>query len=208
VLADADGVVAIRTGRITIAAGRSAFEGWDEPTGDAVALDGEWWTPVRAWSAVARPPAPADDPAFPPDRQEVARAAGDVTGAGTTDLVIAYRRPARPERVHDAFPGVDWVDATGRSAHLAVYTVTGDLRWGSAIMPQPVGAIAVCDGALALGITSLDDPSTIAGGAWFWDGFGFRTAPALPGPAMPACADIDLDGRSDPILVRPPHPSD
>jgi hypothetical protein len=69
-------------------------------------------------------------------------------------------------------------------------------------MFQPVGSLAVCDGSLALGFTSLDDASIVAGGAWVWDGFGFRTAAVLSGPARPGCADVDGDGRSEPVLAE------
>jgi hypothetical protein len=89
-----------------------------------------------------------------------------------------------------------------------VYTADGDLRWGSALMPQPVGSVAVCDGSLALGFTSLDIEATVAGGAWFWDGFGFRTAVPLTGPATIGCADVDGDGATEPFLRRPDRSND
>jgi hypothetical protein len=83
------------------------------------------------------------------------------------------------------------------------------MRWGSALLFQPVGSIAVCDGAMAVGFTTLDDPAIVAGGAWIWDGFGFRTAPVLPGPATAGCADVDRDGRSEPLLsARTTGPSE
>ncbi len=202
VMADEDGIVAMRTGRLSIDAGRSTFEGWDDPIGDAVALDADWWAPIRPWTPIVPTPAPtrADSP-LPTHYEEVARSTGDVTGTGENDLVVAYRRPARPERAHDTFDEVDLVDEQGRTAHLAVYTSAGRLRWGSALLFQPIGAIAVCDGSMALGFTALDDPTIVAGGAWLWDGFGFRTAAALPSPVTPACADIDHDGHTDPVLV-------
>ena len=124
-----------------------------------------------------------------------------MTATGSADLVIAYRRDASGHPVHEAFANVDWVDDDGRSAHLGLYSGSGRLRWAAAIMLQPVGVVAACDGSLALGFTTLDDPDVIAGGAWFWDGFGFRTASMLPGPSLPSCADIDGDGRTEPILT-------
>jgi hypothetical protein len=75
------------------------------------------------------------------------------------------------------------------------------MRWGSALLFQPVGEIAVCAGAMALGFTAIDDDPLVAGGAWLWDGFGFRTADVLAGAATPTCADIDRDGRADPVLT-------
>ncbi len=205
VLADRDGVIAMRTGRLEIDAGRTAFTGWDDPATDAVALDADWWTPVAPWAPADGLPREWDVHPLRDDAQEIARSIGDVTGTGAIDLVVAYRRPARPERAHDTFDGVDWFDQQGRTAHIAVYTSEGRMRWGSAVMFQPVGAIAACDGAMALGLTTMDDEVIIAGGAWIWDGFGFRTASVLPGSAMPTCADIDHDGRTDPVLaVREP----
>jgi hypothetical protein len=212
VLADPDGVIALRTGRIAIDSGRSSFAGWDQPLGDAVALDGEWWTPVRPWvaveSAAATVPAAAG---LPPDSLLVTVATGSITGVGSHETVVAYRRPMTAHPGHQAFPGVVWADPRGRSAHLAVFTDTGRMRWGSALMFQPVGAVAACDGAMALGFTDLADPAfddreparsrVTGGGAWVWDGFGFRTATVLPGPASPACADVDHDGATDPILT-------
>ncbi len=202
VVADRDGVVALRTGQVPIDAGRSSFDGWDLPTGDAAALDGEWWTPVRPWNDEAPDvTVAATSLSLPIDHVEVARASGDVTGTRQTDTVVAYRRPLSEHPIHDLYAERAWADQQGRSAHVAVYTDSGRMRWGSAVMFEPVGAIAVCNGAIALGFNTLDDAAITSGGAWTWDGFGFRTALALPGPALVGCADIDHDGRSDPVLT-------
>lgn len=202
VLVDREGVLAMRTGTVAIDSGRSSFEGWDEPIGDAVALGGDWWTPVRPWSSMTAGAGPDDvDLSIPPEHVEVARAYGDVTGTGEIDVVVAYRRPLRSEPAHDLFPEVTWSDEYGRSAHIAVFTNSGRMRWGSAVMFEPIGRVAVCDGAIAVGFTTMNDPAIVAAGAWLWDGFGFRTAAVLPGSASATCADIDHDGRSDPVLV-------
>ena len=201
VLVRGDGVAAMRTGRLAIEAGRSSFEAWDDPSGDAVALDGDWWTPVGAWSPSEPPPQEWGASPLRDDADETARSVGDVTGTGERNIVLASRRPARHEPAHDALPRIDWFDAEGRTAHLGVYTAEGRLRWGSALMLQPVDAVVVCDGSMALGFTTMSDPTIRSGGAWFWDGFGFRTAPLLPGATTPTCADIDHDGRADPVLT-------
>jgi hypothetical protein len=202
VLVDADGVIAMRDGTIRIDAGRSAFEGWDDPSGDAVALDGEWWSPVRPWTAAAlTAPSTSASELLPDGYDVVASAAGDVTDSGVADTVVAYRRPATDHPVHERVQSVDWVDEAGRSAHIAVYTPDGRMRWGSAFLFQPIAGIAVCTGALALGFSTLDDSAVVAGGAWTWDGFGFATAPPLAGHATPACADIAHDGRLDAVLA-------
>ncbi len=201
VLADHDGVLALRTGRVEIDAGRSTFVGWDDPLGDAVAFDADWWTPVGPWSSAAQPAQDWGDSPLPGGTDEVARSVGDVTGTGVTDIVLASRRPAATEPAHHALPDVDWFDAQGRTAHLGVYTRDGRLRWGAALMFQPVDGISVCDGSMALSFTTMGGPTFATGGAWFWDGFGFRTAHVLPGAATPTCADIDHDGRADPVLA-------
>jgi hypothetical protein len=202
VLVDADGVIAMRDGTVTIDSGRTAFDGWRDPTGDAVALDGEWWSPVRPLSVTQPAETPTSTGGVLPSGYDVAAVAtGDVTGTGVVDTVVAYRRPATDHSVHERFPGTDWVDGSGRSAHLAIYSPDGRMRWGSAFLFQPVAGVAVCTGSLALGFGTVDDPTVLAGGAWTWDGFGFRTAPPLPGPATPACADVDHDGRLEPVLT-------
>ena len=202
VLVDADGVIAMRDGTVTIDAGRSAFGGWHDPIGDAVALDGEWWSPVRRLDAVEPTQPLTSVDGVVPDAYDVATvAAGDVTGTGVVDTVVAYRRPATDHAVHERFPGTDWIDGAGRSAHVAIYAPDGRMRWGSAFLFQPIAAVAVCTGALAIGFSTLADPAVVAGGAWTWDGFGFRTALPLAGAATPACADVDHDGRLDPVLT-------
>lgn len=225
VMVGADGVLAMRSGQVRSEAGRAVFEGWDDPAGDAVALGGDWWTPsagpevLQQQVLVATQPAataPATVPGGRGPYLEVARAAGDVTGAGVTSTVISYRRPATPNAVRERFPEIDWTDEQGRTAHLAVFTPDGRMLWGAGTLLQPVGAISVCDGALALGFTDLDGtgltgsgatpPRLVAGGAWFWDGFGFRTARVLPGRATTGCIDIDHDGRTDPVLVERSDP--
>jgi poly-gamma-glutamate capsule biosynthesis protein CapA/YwtB (metallophosphatase superfamily) len=202
VLVDADGVIAVRTGTITIDAGRSAFEGWDVPSGDAVALDGGWWSLVRPWTAATLPPSSTSAREMLPDGFDVVAAAvGDVTGSGVADTVISYRRPAIDHAVHERFPGVEWVDETGRSAHIAVYRPDGSMRWGSAFLFQPIADVAVCTGAIAIAFSTFGDQAVVAGGAWTWDRFGFVTAPPLAGHATPACADIDHDSRLDAVLA-------
>jgi poly-gamma-glutamate synthesis protein (capsule biosynthesis protein) len=202
VLVDADGVVAFRTGLVSIDAGRATFAGWDDPSGDAAALQGEWWSPVRPWTAATLPsPSPSASALVPDGYDVVETATGDVTGTGVADAVVAYRRPAIDHPVHDRFPDVDWVDPAGRSAHVAVYTPDGRMRWGSAFLFQPITELAVCDRAMAVAFSTLDDPAIIAGGVWTWAGFGFTTAPPLAGHATPTCADIDHDGRLDAVLA-------
>jgi poly-gamma-glutamate capsule biosynthesis protein CapA/YwtB (metallophosphatase superfamily) len=207
VLADQSGALAWRTGRLSIAAGRSSFAGWDDPTGDAVALRKEWWTPVRmvtqqptnGCASVNRDTVLTGLPAR---STVVSSDCGSVTGRSDRETVLAYRRPASDEVLHAAFPGHRWADAGGRSAHLAVIGPDGTMRWGAATLLDPIGSVAVCSGALAVGFTTLDDPTVIAAGAWTWSGFGFRTTPTLARPLSIGCADVDHDGSTEPLIRR------
>jgi hypothetical protein len=51
----------------------------------------------------------------------------------------------------------------------------------------------------------LDDSAVVATSAWLWRGFGFTTLDELSGPGEPACADVDGDGRLDPVIERSPR---
>jgi hypothetical protein len=73
--------------------------------------------------------------------------------------------------------------------------------WAAGTLQRPVAQVAVCDGSLALGFDALDDPAVVATGAWTWWSFGFAIAPELVGPGTPACADVDADGKLDPIII-------
>ncbi len=202
VLAGPDGVLAWRTASIGTYL-RATFDGWDLPTGDAVSVDGEWWNPIGRL-----------DQAVPASNVEqvdglvaggvlVAARRGDVDGDGVTDVVASYRRPFRTRLLQQAFPDTDFVDASGRGAHLGIFE-EGTLRWGAGTMTRPVETLDVCDDGVALGFSALDDPTVTAGSAWWWRGFGFATAPLLDGTAVPICVDIDLDGRTEPALLRGP----
>jgi hypothetical protein len=181
VLADADGVVAYRLGRVTHQDFRLHFSGRDPPLGDAVLLDGEWW-------ALARPAVPA--PARPPPEglsfawgDLTAAAVGDVTGDGVPDLAASYRHPFRPSALSEARPGIVGVDSLGRSAHLGVFTLRGEPLWAAGYIPRPVGALAACDGAVALAYTGIDGPAVVAAGAGVWrQAFAEGDAPLPPAP--------------------------
>jgi hypothetical protein len=99
-------------------------------------------------------------------------------------------------------PEVQWADADGRSAHLGVYEPTSlEELWVAGSVLMPIAAVEVCDGALAVVHDRLDDPALVAAGAWTWNGFGFDTAPDIPGAGVAACADIDGDGSTEPTIL-------
>jgi poly-gamma-glutamate capsule biosynthesis protein CapA/YwtB (metallophosphatase superfamily) len=196
------GVVAYRTGHVESVL-RSRFAGWQPPVGDAVSVDGEWWAPTLPFVAGEHTPADGVAPPFG-DAVVVAASRGDLTGDGVADVVTVYRRPVRDRPLHRAFPGIEFADEAGNSAHLAVLDgADGRLLWGAGTLVRPVADVAVCDASLALGFGALADPDVhrvTSAGAWFWRGDGFSTLPVLPGTARLGCVDIDGDGRTEPIL--------
>ena len=207
VLADGEGVLAMRTGTIAIDAGRAAFTGWHDPAGDAVAVQGDWWTPVRQVVEAA----PVGCNAVDLDRvvtglqagsRVVAASCGSVTDPGANEMAIAYRHPLDREILQGIYPNHRWADADGLSAHLAVMTPDARMIWAAGTLPDPIGAVVVCSGSLAVGYTTLDDPAMAAAGAWTWRGFGFATAPPLSQPTSIGCADIDNDGETEPLVRR------
>jgi poly-gamma-glutamate synthesis protein (capsule biosynthesis protein) len=199
VVAGEEGVRAYRVGISKHPAHRVEFVEWLLPEGDAVWLDGSWWSLARAVDVEFA--TTADLAAFR-HGDLVTAVEGDITGDGKQDVVASFRRPHRTTPLMELRPDVQWEDALGRSAHLGVFDPNG-LReiWVAGTVVMPVAGMVVCDGAIATVHDALDDPGLVAAGAWEWNGFGFDTAPDIPGPGMPGCADIDGDGRSEPVIV-------
>ncbi|MBI4172189.1 MAG: CapA family protein [Actinobacteria bacterium] len=200
VLAGPDGVRAFRIGFAEHVAGPPRFSGWRPPRASAVALGGAWWTLARPVAPVAAE-RPRTLTGFEGD--VVDAALGDPNGDGRPDVVIAFRRPFSPTHVNALLPRERLVDAGGRTAHVGLYR-PGDLRprWVAGTLLRPVVAVAACDQALAVAYSTLDDPAVVGTGAWRWGGFGFTPLADLPGPGAPACADIDGDGRLDPVVLE------
>jgi poly-gamma-glutamate capsule biosynthesis protein CapA/YwtB (metallophosphatase superfamily) len=200
VLVDASGVVAHRSGTVEHRDLRVLFTGWRLPQGDAVLLGGEWWALSRP--VVTEPPGPTDGIVWQHDGTPEAIGIGDATGDGRPDAVVAFRRPYRERPVNVRFPDVEWTDAEGRTAHLGLYRPE-DLGpiWVASGLAHPVDDLAVCDGSLAVSYSEALRRS-VASGAWTWNEFGFSVAQDLPGAAVPGCADVDRDGRLDPVLER------
>lgn len=199
VLAGSDGVRAYRVGS-TVASAPVSFLDWKTPASDAVALDGGWWTLARKVK-----PAPIRRPRSLAGFQgEVSAAAiGDAEGNGGRQLVVSFRRPFRPTKVDLLVPRRKLLDRRKLTAHIGLYNPR-DLRqlWVAGTLLRPVARLAVCDGALAVAYSTLDSPSIVGSGAWTWGGFGFSPQADLPGPGLPACADVDGDGRLDPLILE------
>ncbi|MGZ8612941.1 MAG: CapA family protein [Actinomycetota bacterium] len=199
VLAGPDGVRAFRVGAAEHLDGPVTFAGWRPPTGDAVALEGEWWALARP-VAPAPIPRPGDLAGFEGD--VIDAALGDVDGDGRRDLVVAFRRPFRRTEVNVLLPRRTLVDALGRSAHVGLYR-PADLRsrWVAGTLVRPVVALAPCGGSLAVAYSTLDRTAVVAASAWRWGGFGFVPLPELTGSGVPSCADVDGDGALDPLVL-------
>jgi poly-gamma-glutamate synthesis protein (capsule biosynthesis protein) len=199
VIATADGVVAYRVGDVSHEDRRVHFDGWRPPEGSAAYLGGAWWSATGDIPVVATTPA---DPPADFTHDVIAAAAGDATGDGEVDLVVAYRRPFEPNPINQLDPNHPWQDAEGRSAHIGVYRLDGTPQWRAGTLLDPVDRVAVCDGAIAVGYGSFATDGIVATGVLEWRGFGLSTAPVLEGPGTPACADVDRDGLLDPVVLR------
>jgi poly-gamma-glutamate synthesis protein (capsule biosynthesis protein) len=199
VLAAADGVRAFRVGTTRQADGPVAFRAWRPPRADAVALGGEWWTPVGPF---VRATAVRSEDLGGFEGDVLDAAIGDPDADGRPDLVVAFRRPFRPTSVNALLPERRLVDALGRTAHVGLYR-PHDLRprWVAGTLVRPVAAVAACDGAIAVSYSRLNRTAVVAGGVWRWGGFGFLALPDLRGRSTPACADVDGDGLSDALLL-------
>ncbi len=203
VLADEGGVIGYRVGSVEHPAVWPRFVGWQQPEGDAVLLDGEWWQVTRPL-AVTNGAQPTGNVPERHGNDVEAVAAGDVTGDGRPEVVVAFRRPYEERPVHQRFPEATWTDEQARTAHLGVYRPE-DLGpiWVASGLARPVADVAVCDGTLAVSYGALRSGDPVASGAWIWRGRGFAVAPDLAGAATPACAEVDGDGVLDPVLLRP-----
>jgi len=200
VLVDGDGVVAWRTGHKHHDDLRVHFAGWDLPVGDAGLVGGDWWNLTHV------PPLGAVDAATTgfPFGDALVASVGDVTGSGSDEILVSYRHPMTDP---DWDPRPLATDASGRSAHIGVFTSDWTPVWMSRRPPHPVGALAACGESAAFAYATLDDPAVVATGAGVWNGFGFTLAADLPGRGTPSCADVDHDGVLDAIIVdRAPGP--
>ena len=196
VLAGSSGVRAFRIGGVRATA-PMRFLGWKLPHGGAVALGADWWSLARRVAA-ATAQRPRSLASFP--GTVVAASVGDPEGNGTRQLVVAFRRPFRPTNISTLVSRRELVDRNGLTAHVGLYR-PGTLQplWVAGTLLRPVVAVAACDGAIAVGYSTLDGDAIVAAGAWRWGGFGFLTLPALPGRGVPACANVD--GRLDPVVL-------
>jgi poly-gamma-glutamate synthesis protein (capsule biosynthesis protein) len=200
VVAGAAGVRAYRLGATAQNASNAVVFGrWQAPRGDAAALGGEWWSLAAGVSpAVAvRPPSLAGFPG-----KVEAAAVGDPEGTGGSQIAVSFWRPYRRTDVNALIPRKLLVDRRGLTAHVGLYTVA-DRRelWVAGTLLSPVARLAACDRSLAVAYSTLEGRAVVSTSAWQWRGFGFSPLPVLPGGGGPACADVDGDGRLDPVIL-------
>ena len=199
VLADRRGVIGHRSGTTSHHDLRVHFTGWVLPQGDAVFLDGSWWQLQRLPPEITLPTAelPADFPWGEP----VAAGTGPLTG-GESELVVSYRARPGPHPVRDGMPGIAWTDDEGFTMHLGVFGGRGLVPvWQAGMVPAPIASLTVCGGSLALAYRTLDSATVHSTGAATWRAAGLDATVFLPGSGIPACGDVDGDGRTDPLVV-------
>jgi poly-gamma-glutamate capsule biosynthesis protein CapA/YwtB (metallophosphatase superfamily) len=199
VLADRDGVVAFRVGTTSHRDLRVRFEAWEAPSGSAALIDGEWWNLVRSREPMSDTTASVANFAW---GEVVAASTGRITSDSQMETVISFRQPARAHPVRDGLIAIDWTDEEGMTAHLGIYRADDLVPiWVAGMVPAPVAEVVACDGSIAMAYSTLDDTTVVSTGAAVWRSFGLDAAPTLPGPGTPACADVDADGRTDPVVL-------
>jgi poly-gamma-glutamate capsule biosynthesis protein CapA/YwtB (metallophosphatase superfamily) len=200
VLAGRSGVRAFRLGTTQQQPSNAvSFGSWLPPRGDAAALGQDWWT-----LATTVRPTPIRQPAglrgFA--GKVVAAAIGDPEGNGARQLVVSFWRPYRQTDVNALIPRSELVDRRGLTAHIGLYRPSDRHQlWVAGTLLRPVRRLAACDGSLAVAYSTLDGTTVVGVGAWRWNGFGFSPLPDLAGRGIPACVDVDGDGRLDPVIL-------
>ncbi len=201
VMAGPRGVEAYRVGETVIGDGRVTFASWLPPEGPAALVGGEWWALTTEPSRSRPDDVEVDD--FP-QGDVVHAAAGDVDLDGEREIVVSFRRPFRRAPLNELLGDVQWTDTAGRSAHVGVFEADGRTPiWVASAIVRPVNRIAVCDGAVAVSYSTLDDPATTGSGGWTWSGFGWDEAPDLGGSRSIGCLDVDGDGTREPVVGSP-----
>jgi gamma-polyglutamate biosynthesis protein CapA len=199
VLADDQGVIAHRVGSTSHRDLRVHFEEWELPSGDAALIDGEWWALVRAPAIITDRTADLTDFKW---GVVVSASNGRITGSDEEETVVSFRHLPGSHPVRDGLPDIDWIDASGMSAHLGIYR-SDDLEpiWVAGMVPAPIEEVAACDGQIALAYSTLDRPEVIATGAAVWKPFGLDGVTPLTGPGTPTCADVDGDELTEAVII-------
>ena len=156
------------------------FRRWRQPHGDAAALEGEWWSLARRVTP-ARGANPGRLAGFP--GEVVAAATGDPEGNGSRQLAVSFWRPYRRTDVNALISRAQLVNRHGLTAHVGIYAPdkSRERLWVAGTLLEPVVRLAACDGALAVGYSTLNGTAVVGASAWEWRGFGFSPLAELPG---------------------------
>ena len=193
-MVDEQGLVAWRLGRSRNDDLRVHFEEWLIPGGDAVLIDGDWWSVARRVEARS---AGFDVGEFEYG-DVVAASTGNLSADGPAQLLVSYRHAMRE---YEWDPRPREVDRQGRTTHIGVFELDGTPVWMSHRPPAPVADLVACAGSAIFAFSEIDDPEIVAVGAGVWNGFGFTLAPELAGSGTIGCVDIDNDGQTEPAVV-------
>lgn len=193
-MVDRQGLVAWRLGRSRSDDLRVHFEEWLIPDGDAVLVDGDWWSMARRVE-IRSTRADVGDFEY---GDVVAASTGNLSADGPAQLLVSYRHEMRE---YEWDPRPREVDQQGRTTHIGVFDSDGTPVWMSHRPPAPVADLAVCDATAIFAYSEIDDPAIVAVGAGVWNGFGFTLAPKLAGGGTIGCVDIDGDGHTEPAVI-------
>jgi poly-gamma-glutamate synthesis protein (capsule biosynthesis protein) len=193
-MVDDRGLVAWRLGRSRNDDLRVHFEEWLIPDGDAVLLDGDWWSVARRVEVKS---AGSEVGEFEYG-DVVAASTGNLSADGPAQLLVSYRHAMRE---YEWDPRPREVDQKGRTTHIGVFELDGTPVWMSHRPPAPVADLVACGGSAIFAYSEIDDPEIVAVGAGVWNGFGFTLAPELAGGGTIGCVDIDNDGQTEPAVV-------
>jgi len=193
-MVDDQGLVAWRLGRSLSDDLRVHFEEWLLPDGDAVLVDGDWWSLARRIEAKSG----RGDVGEFEYGDVVAASTGNLSADGPAQLLVSYRHQMRE---YEWDPRPREVDQEGRTAHIGVFELDGTPVWMSHRPPAPVADLVACAGSAIFAYSVIDDPEIVAVGAGVWNGFGFTLAPKLAGGGTIGCVDIDGDGHTEPAVI-------
>jgi hypothetical protein len=182
---------------------------WQLPGGDAVAIDGAWWSMGLGRNTAASAPVVGDGLRARLGRRPVSAmrrlmdvSVGDVTGDGVPVVAVSFRRPFHRTLLNASEPRQFWTDPNGLSAHVGLYRAS-DLSeiWVAGTLVRPIRRLAACTGIMTVAYSTLEESAIVATSAWRWQGFAFLPLPDLNGRGRPTCIDIDGDGRTEAAVI-------
>ena len=156
--------------------------------------------PRRRGTSGRRRAPPPSLPGFP--GKVVATALGDPQSSGTSQVVVSFWRPYRQTYVNAVIPRSLLVDRRGLTAHVGLYR-PADRRelWVAGTLLRPVRnwrhATARSRSRIRPSTGRASSASAHGGGAASTS----RPCPTWRVADGPRCADVDGDGRLDPVIL-------